>query len=90
MKRYLWWQVIPRSERFDGNEKDVRFVGGFGIYDAPEPWGPWRTAFYTEDWDVGPGETSRFPTKWISQDGRTCHLLFSGNDYFSVRKAIMR
>ena len=21
--------------------------GGFGIYDAPEPWGPWTTAYYT-------------------------------------------
>jgi len=26
----------------------------------------------------------------MSQDGRTCHLLFSGNDAFSVRKAILR
>ena len=22
---------------------DTRFQGGFGIYDAPEPWGPWTT-----------------------------------------------
>jgi CubicO group peptidase (beta-lactamase class C family) len=83
LKRYLWCQILPASKHPQG----TRFQGGFGIYDAPEPWGPWTTAFYTESWDVGPGETSSFPTKWISTDGRTCHLLFSGDDCFSVREA---
>jgi len=86
LKRYLWCQTLPRST----DSRGPRFQGGFGIYEAPEPWGPWRTAFYTETWDVGPGETSTFPTKWISEDGRTCHLLFSGNDAFSVREARLR
>ena len=53
LKRYLWCQVLPGD--------DPRFHGGFGIYDAPEPWGPWTTAYFTEAWDVGPGETSCFP-----------------------------
>ena len=53
LKRYLWCQVLPGG--------DPRFRGGFGIYDAPEPWGPWSTAYFTEAWDVGPGETSCFP-----------------------------
>src|SRR5207245_10174055 len=66
---------------------DARFRGGFGIYDAPEPWGPWTTVTYTEAWDVGPGESSSFPTKWMSGDGRTAHLVFSGDDCFSVRQA---
>jgi hypothetical protein len=65
----------------------MRFQGGFGIYDAPEPWGPWTTAFYTENWDVGPGESSSLPTKWMSADGKTVHLVFSGDDHFSVRQA---
>ena len=59
------------------------------IYDAPEPWGPWTTAFTTEAWDVGPGETSSFPTKWMSPDGKTLYLVFSGNDDFAARKAIL-
>jgi len=80
LQRYLWWQMIP------GNG-DIRFTGGFAIYDAPEPWGPWTTAFYTENWDTGPGETASFPTKWISEDGKTAYLVFSGDDYFSIRKA---
>jgi len=78
LKRYLWCQTLPRE--------DARYGGGFGIYDAPEPWGPWTTVFFTLDWDVGPGETSSFPTKWMSSDGRTLYLVFSGEDSFSVRK----
>ncbi|HMC10761.1 MAG TPA: hypothetical protein VKH44_05705, partial [Pirellulaceae bacterium] len=82
LKRYLWCQTGPGE--------DTRFAGGFGIYDAPEPWGPWTTAYYTTKWDVGPGETSSIPTKWVSADGRTLHLLFSGDDCFSVRQATLR
>ena len=68
---------------------NLRFQGGFGIYDAPEPWGPWTTVYFSPVWDVGPGETSSFPTKWMSEDGKTLHLVFSGDDFFSVRKAIL-
>ncbi len=42
-----------------------------------------------EKWDVGPGETSSFATKWMSTDSRTCYLLFSGDDCFSVRKVML-
>jgi hypothetical protein len=28
-----------------------------------------------------------FPSKWMSEDGRTLHLIFSGDDAFSVRQA---
>jgi hypothetical protein len=82
LKRYLWCQTIYGPD-------DMRTKGGLGIFDAPQSWGPWTTAYYTQDWDVGPGETSSFPTKWISADGKTCHLLFSGDDFFSVRKAVL-
>jgi CubicO group peptidase (beta-lactamase class C family) len=82
LRRYLWCQVLPGP--------DPRFAGGLGIYDAPEPWGPWTTVFFTTQWDVGPGETASIPTKWISDDGRTIHLVFSGNDCFSVRQGVLR
>jgi hypothetical protein len=77
LKRYLWCQTLPG---------DARYWGGFGIYDASEPWGPWTTVFFTEAWDVGPGETCSLPTKWMSDDGRTIYLVFSGDDSFSVRR----
>ncbi len=79
LKRYLWCQTLPGE--------DPRFRGGLEVYDAPEPWGPWTTVFSAERWDVGPGETSSFPTKWMSADGKTLYLVFSGEDSFSIRKA---
>jgi hypothetical protein len=82
LKRYLWCQTLPKG--------DARFTGGFGIYEAPEPWGPWGTVFFTRKWDVGPGETSSIPTKWISGDGKTAWLLFSGDDSFSLRRGTFR
>jgi len=78
LRRYLWCQIIPGE--------DTRYKGGFGIYEAPEPWGAWKTVFYTREWDVSPGESACFPAKWISPDGKTCYLLFSGEDAFSVRE----
>jgi CubicO group peptidase (beta-lactamase class C family) len=83
LKRYLWCQVIPVSDR--GTSRGPRFQGGLGIFEAPEPWGPWKTVYYTMDWDMGPGETASIPTKWMSEDGKSCYYLFSGDDYFSVR-----
>jgi hypothetical protein len=83
LKRYLWVQITPGTQ---GAKLDTRFAGGFGVYDAPEPWGPWTTAFFTEEWDVGPGDSASFPAKWMSDDGKTLHLVFSGDDCFSVRR----
>jgi hypothetical protein len=83
LHRYLWCQILPESTNAGG----PRFQGGFGVYDAPEPWGPWTTAYYCPVWDVGPGESSNFPTKWMAADGRSAWLVFSGNDNFSVRHA---
>lgn len=78
LRRYLWCQILPGD--------DPRFAGGLGIYDAPEPWGPWTTACFAEAWDVAPGETAGIPTKWIATDGLAFQLVFSGEDCFSVRK----
>jgi hypothetical protein len=67
--------------------------GGWGIFDAPEPWGPWSTAFHTENWGLGGTHGYRLPSKWISPDGRTMYLVFSGvklpnitYDAFCVRR----
>jgi CubicO group peptidase (beta-lactamase class C family) len=86
LKRYLWVQIIPGTQ---GKKADTRFEGGFGIYDAPQPWGPWTTVFFTQKWDVGPGESASFPTRWMSADGKTLYLVFSGEDSFSVRRAVL-
>lgn len=83
LQRYLWCQVLPMSR----DSRGPRFQGGLGIYEAPQPWGPWRSVFFTRNWDVGPGETCSFPTKWMDDDGRTVHLVSSGDDCFTVRRA---
>jgi CubicO group peptidase (beta-lactamase class C family) len=82
LKRYLWCQTLPTGDLPDG-----RFKGGLAIFDAPQPWGPWTTVYYNEICDIAPGESSSFPTKWISPDGKNLHLVFSGEDSFSVRQA---
>ncbi|HTM49697.1 MAG TPA: serine hydrolase, partial [Bryobacteraceae bacterium] len=63
--------------------------GAWGIFDAPAPWGPWTTAFHTAAWGLGGTHGYRLPSKWISPDGRTMWLVFSGvkpNDAFCVRR----
>ena len=79
LERYLWVQVLPAVK--------ARQRRGLAVYDAPQPWGPWNAACLADPWDVDPGESAAFPTKWISADGRTLYLVFSGEDSFSVRKA---
>jgi hypothetical protein len=89
LKRYLWWQHLPLPAGAK-DRGDTRYTGGFAVYDAPEPWGPWTTAYFTEKWDVGPGEHGDFPAKWMSEDGKTLHLVFSGEDSFSVREVTVK
>ena len=59
-------------------------AGGWGIYDAPEPWGPWSVAFHTEYWGLGETHGYRIPAKWISPDGCSLAVVFSGLIYNGV------
>lgn len=56
--------------------------GRFGVFDAPEPWGPWTTVAYDDDWGAGDVEVSTFhwvfPTKWIEEDGTRFTMVFTG------------
>jgi CubicO group peptidase (beta-lactamase class C family) len=79
LKRYLLCVTRPAKEK--------KGAYGLGVYDAPEPWGPWTIAYVAEPWDMDAGESCGFPSKWISADGRTLHLVFAGGDAFCVRKA---
>ena len=64
------------SYHYDVTEREVRDLA----------WGPWRTVFFTNQWDIGPGELGCFPTKWMSKDGKTLYLICSSDDQFTVRK----
>ncbi|PYJ61237.1 MAG: hypothetical protein DME24_06975 [Verrucomicrobia bacterium] len=90
LRRYLLVQPVPDTASRDRTGRlDTRSHGGLAIYDAPEPWGPWTTAYFADRWDVGPGDSAGFPSKWMSADGTTLHLVFSGDDCFSVREATL-
>lgn len=59
--------------------------GTFGIFDAQEPWGPWTTVAYYDNWLELHGTGAmrdmlyiNIPTKWISSDGGTLWAIFSG------------
>jgi hypothetical protein len=66
--------------------------GNLGIFDAPEPWGPWTTVAYmnhsdgtqfAHDYPDVP-ETAffwNFSNKWLSEDGKDFTLIFTGTGY---------
>jgi hypothetical protein len=55
--------------------------GQLGVFDGPEPWGPWSTVAYYEDWGrmgaAGEGLSCSFPQKWISANGLMLWAVFS-------------
>jgi hypothetical protein len=55
------------------------FKGNLGIFDAPEPWGPWATVGYYSGWG-GFGSTFywNFSNKWLSADGKDFIMVFTG------------
>lgn len=55
--------------------------GQLGVFDSPNPWGPWTTVCYYEDFGrmgaSGEGLCCTFPQKWMSADGLTLWSVFS-------------
>ncbi len=88
LKRY----ILTTSHRPPGSK--ATHTAALGVFDAPEPWGPWTTVSYQTDWS-GTNRTyhHKFPTKWMSSDGRSMWLLYSGLDggyyTFCLKKAIL-
>jgi hypothetical protein len=71
-------------------------VGQFALFDAPEPWGPWTSVAYEDDWGgLGTTEALEYdlPTKWLSTDGRELWCVFSSTgtlDSFNLVKGTLR
>jgi hypothetical protein len=78
--------------------------GSLGVFEGPEPWGPWHTVSYVDDFggmaSGGEGLSSNFPTKWVSEDGLTMWNVFSvygdgakrgvnGHDRFNLVKVAL-
>lgn len=91
--RYL----LTVGHRPPNNEKYLSGrVGRLGIFDAPEPWGPWTTVAYYDNWggfgDDGFTLGYHFPTKWISPGGKTLWMIFSSTgvlDSFNLIKGTL-
>ena len=81
LRRYLWVVTLPSKQ------EPGQAWSGLTVYEAPEPWGPWTRVFEADPWDVDPSDSASFPSKWLSPDGRSGHLVFAGDDSFSVRRA---
>ncbi len=72
LKRYLL--VTEHTETFKGN---------IGVFDAPNPWGPWTVAHYEDGFASPPGVPAtaffwNFSNKWLSGDGKSFVLVFTG------------
>ncbi len=82
IKRY----ILTSSHRVGSGAHN----GSLGVFDAPEPWGPWTTVYFDDRWS-GTNRTyhHKFPTKFMSADGKVMWLLYSGlggNNYAVIVK----
>jgi hypothetical protein len=61
-------------------EHGAAYRGNLGVFDAPEPWGPWTTVAYHGNFG-GLGSTFfwNFSNKWLSADGTRFVLVFTGS-----------
>ena len=63
------------------------------LYEALEPWGPWKLFYRDDRWGTYGDYQPNFPTKWMTPDGRILYMVSSGswNDYnFVVQKMALR
>ena len=63
------------------------------LFEAPEPWGPWSLFYRDDDWGRLGGYQPNFPTKWMSEDGKTMWMVSSGSyeDYnFTIQKLVLK
>jgi len=92
--RYL----LTTGHYASGND-DNSSAGQVGLFESRNPWGPWSTIGYYDDWGGLKAETSgdylslRMPSKWFSPDGTTFWAVFSGLksfDSFNVVRGVLR
>jgi hypothetical protein len=91
LDRALGRYLLTAGHYASGNDDDSS-AGQVGLFEAPHPWGPWRTIGYYEAWggDALGRETRgdflglRIPSKWISADGADLWAVFSGPRSFDA------
>ncbi|MCP4311333.1 MAG: DUF4185 domain-containing protein [Bacteroidetes bacterium] len=91
LKRYFVSIATPAKDWGWWSEDHPGRLAHFGLFEAPDPWGPWETVFFEEDWGAPENRFSpHIPPKWISEDGRTFQILYScipvGPYRFNIQK----
>ncbi|MBT8445253.1 MAG: serine hydrolase, partial [Gammaproteobacteria bacterium] len=86
------YMMVDRSRALNGG------LNQFSIFDAPEPWGPWTTVYYTRNFFGDPlvswlhggwDESQHIPSKWIGPDGKSFFLICACDDSFAVIEAYL-
>ncbi len=76
-------RYLLTKPHFAEGDTEWRDVASIGVFDSPTPWGPWTTVCYQDDFF---DDETKFnyivPTKYISQDGLTFWLAWSGWPYY--------
>lgn len=81
LNRYL----LSKPHFVEGDRK-WQDVASLGIFDAPNPWGPWTTVTYEDNFVDSKAKFNYIlPTKFMSKDGKTMWMAWSGwPEYDSV------
>ena len=76
--------MLPTRGRYLLFTNHTEFAGGnLGVFDAPEPWGPWTTVEYSRAWPAG-GEVApsafywNISPKWLDEQDESFVLVFTG------------
>lgn len=76
--RYMLSVSSPFGDWSWWANKNTNRKSHFAIYDSPNPWGPWTTVYYKENWGQPENRFApHIPPKWISEDGKSFYLLYS-------------
>jgi hypothetical protein len=83
LKRYFL--ITQQVSRFKDQGAQI------GVYDAPEPWGPWTTVMLTNPWSANLIASSslktvywNFSNKWLSTDGMRFVLVYTDDDRWAT------
>lgn len=59
-------------------------LGKLGVFEAQEPWGPWYTVYYSDNWQGFSGQYAlQFPIvqKWTSANNLDFYMVYSSGEY---------
>lgn len=73
LKRYFL--LTANGDGLNSNWRVGHATHNLGIYEAPQPWGPWHTVYYNDHFQSV--FAPQMVSKWLAADGRSFYLLYS-------------